>query len=379
MSTTPLEHSPIGASSHYRWKKSACPGSVRECKGMPNLESDHARKGTFAHDKAAEYLIHGTLPSVDAFEEEEEYEAVMFYADAIFEARKGATFCRIEERFSLSTIHPRLYGTGDCVIYHSATKTLQVWDYKHGKGIPVEVENNGQLKYYGLGALLKTGVPCENIELVICQPRCPHPDGPIRKWTISVMDLLEFSADLEEDALATEDPNAPLRAGEHCRFCSAAPVCPELKSRSLVSAQQDFAPEFSYDPAKLSETLTLLPAIEAWCKSVKAFAYHEANTGKDIPGYKLVPKRANRKWINEGDAEDTLLLQLGLSYDDVKKVSLKSPAQIEALLSKENKKILERLTVKESSGSTLVAMSDKRAPLSNSVETDFTVINPLLE
>ncbi len=346
---------------------------------MPNIESEHARKGTFAHDKAANCLIHGELPKPDDFEDEEEFEAVMLYINAAFEAMKGATFVKVEEKFDLFSVYPGLYGTSDLIIYHEKEKLLQVWDYKHGKGIPVQVENNDQLKYYGLGALLKTGVKCETIELVICQPRCPHPDGPIRKWRIGIMDLLEFSADLADDARITENPDATLRSGDHCRFCPAAPTCPQLSLVAVQSAQQEFSPQFSYDPKKLSLTLELLPAIESWVKSVKEFAYHEANQGREIPGYKLVPKRATRKWKDEETVEDKLLMEFGLSYQDVTKTSLRSPAQIESLLTKEQKEALLELTVKESSGTKLVPMSDKTPPAKPAVETEFTVVNPLLD
>lgn len=40
-------HSILGASSAGRWMK--CPGSVRLCKGLPNVSSEAAKEGTAAH------------------------------------------------------------------------------------------------------------------------------------------------------------------------------------------------------------------------------------------------------------------------------------------------------------------------------------------
>lgn len=369
--TTPTAHSRIGASSMHRWAE--CPGSVRLSANVPNTSSSYAEEGTEAHDLAANILM-GQKVDLSNYDEDM-VEAVNVYVDAFKESSKEATFTLIEERFDLSKLHPGLFGTSDGIIYHESDKVLQVWDYKHGKGIPVEVDGNEQLMYYGLGALLKTGVPCSHVELVICQPRCPHPEGPIRRWRIDVIDLMDFIADLIDAAKRTEDPNAPLKAGDHCRFCPASPLCPELHKTALTSAQQDFSPSFSYDPAELSKTLHLLPAIKAWVKSVEEFAFNESQHGRIPPGFKLVPKRATRKWRDEDEARTYLALELGLNDIDVFKApSLKTPAQIEALLSKEDKKKLEDIVLKESSGSTLAPETDKRPTATPAVETQFTVV-----
>lgn len=364
-------HSKIGASSMHRWAN--CPGSVRLSENMPNTSSKYAYEGTRAHELAAALL---TDPkSVDGTDYEPEmWDAVTVYVNAIRALKP--TWMRVEERFDLSSLHPGLFGTADCVMYFEEEKLLSVWDYKHGQGIAVEVEKNEQLLYYALGALMKTKVPCSHVEMVICQPRCFHPDGPIRKWKIDVIDLLDFAADLVEAAKRTENPNAELVSGDHCRFCPAAPICPTLHATAMESARSDFTPALAYDPSKLADALSKVSSIEAWVKAVKEFAQSEAQRGVDIPGFKLVPKRASRKWkFDEGDVESALLLEYGLSYTEVMNVSMKTPAQIEKLLSKEQKKQFEDLVIKESSGSTLAPISDKRPNALSSVETDFTVIN----
>lgn len=371
MSTTPESHSRIGASSMNRWAN--CPASVRLSKDMPNSSSSFAEEGTRAHDVAANILL-GQKHDCD---DDEMLEAVMVYVDFANELKKGCSFYAVEERCDLSALHPGLFGTSDLIVYHDKTKTLHVGDYKHGKGIAVEAEENEQLLYYALGALMKTQLPCLWVEMIIVQPRCFHPDGPVRKWKISVTELLDFSADLVDAAKRTEDPKAAVVPGDHCRFCPAAPVCPELHQVAITSAQEEFAPAFSYDPEKLKDILGKIPAIEAWAKSVKEFAYREAQAGRVPPGYKLVPKRANRKWINEKEAEKFLLLELGLDYlQAIKEPTLKSVAQIEAMLkNKDDKKILETIVIKESSGDTLAPVADKRQESRPSVETDFTKIN----
>lgn len=366
---SPTAHSRIGASSMSRWAK--CPASVRLSKYMPNTSSSFAEEGTLAHDCAEKLLLGEKIGDID----DEMLEAITVYVDYINELKIGCSFYAFEERFDLSSLHPGLFGTSDAIVYHDKTKTLHVVDYKHGKGLAVEVENNSQLKYYALGALIKSKLPCSHVEMVIVQPRCFHPDGPIRSVKVSVTELLDFSADLVDAALRTEDPNALAVSGDHCRFCPASPVCPELHQTAIVSAQEEFSPSFSYDPDKLGDILNKIPAIEAWAKSVKEFAYREAQAGRIPPGFKLVPKRANRKWINEEQAKNFLLIELGLDYlQAIKEPTLKTPAQIEALLAKEDKKRLEEIVIKESSGDTLAPVADKRKESRPSVETDFTKI-----
>ncbi|WP_164243209.1 DUF2800 domain-containing protein, partial [Stenotrophomonas maltophilia] len=73
----------------------------------------------------------------------------------------------------------------------------------------------------------KEGV--EKITSVIIQPRAYHKDGAVREETIDLFDLYEFESELAVAAQATDDPNAPLVAGEHCKFCPAAHGCEALR------------------------------------------------------------------------------------------------------------------------------------------------------
>lgn len=383
---TPTTHSRIGASSMHRW--AVCPGSIRESEGLPGTQSDYAVEGTTAHDLAAakilgqdttRFMIEVTDPEDPRFVDDEMLEAVEVYVTAFNEAKEGAKFYKVEQTFDLSSLHPGLFGTSDGIIYHEDKLELEVWDYKHGAGLPVDVEHNEQLMYYGLGALLESKVKCKTVKLVIVQPRCPHSDGPIRSWTISTTDLIDFSADLVDAAKRTEDPNAPLVPGSHCKFCRASAICPKLSEQALATAKEDFSVIVSdqkYDPEKLASYLEAVPVIEAWVKSVKQFAFNEAEAGKSIPGFKLVPKRANRKWRDEALAEQSLALELGLEESSMYKPrSLRSVAQVEsALTSKEDKKFLESLVIKESSGNTLVPITDKREAVKSAVEVDFKKI-----
>ena len=306
-------------------------------------------------------------------------EAVSVYIDCILEdnAASEVTSFWIEHRFDLSKhIAPGMFGTADYVSYSSKENLLRVYDFKYGQGIPVEAKNNQQLKYYALGALLDTFSPADFVELVIVQPRCPHPDGPVRRFEMTAMELeLDFRDELTEAVKRTKDPDAPLKSGDHCRFCPAAGICPELSKESMELAKTEFSPLFSYDPNQLSKALQYLPRIEAWIKSVREFAYNEALGGRTPPGFKLVEKRATRKWARD-ELEVRKLISPWLEDEDIYDQKIKSPAQIEKILKIENfdaKEILKPLVVSVSSGTTLVSDSDKRKAV-NDAALDFDLI-----
>ena len=205
------EHSPIGASSAHRWF--ACPGSIRLSKGLPNEQSSYAEEGTHAHGIAAQSLeyIFDLRESIDFSSEDTELlQAVDVYTSLIEEECDPDTDTFfIEKLVNLSTIHPGLYGTADFILYKPDTKELRVYDYKHGVGISVDVHENSQLLYYGLGALMEIDLPCETVEMIIVQPRAFHKDGPVRRWKINSVDVLDFDAKLKKAALATEEKDAP--------------------------------------------------------------------------------------------------------------------------------------------------------------------------
>lgn len=354
-------HSKIGASSMYRWEK--CPGSVRLSEGIEVPSSPFAIEGTTAHEVAEKILLKEILEEM-AREKygDEMIDAVMVYVNTIEkESKAHESVVYIEERVNLSEIHKGLFGTSDAVIYFPKERLLVVYDYKHGAGLPVEVENNPQLLYYALGTLYKLDVPATHIETVVVQPRCPHPDGPVRRHTYTALEMVEFGVRLKAAALATEAPNARLQAGEHCRFCPASSICPLLREKANAMAIKEFSTQKPYDERDLSEALEWAPILEAWIKNLRDFAYGQATLGKKIPGWKLVDKRATRKWVSEKEAAKFLTMELGLGEDDMFTKKLKTPSQIEKVLKKEKKKI-SSLIKAESSGAVLVPESDKRAP-----------------
>lgn len=364
-----MAHSKIGASSFYRW--SACPGSVKLSEGMPNTPSEYAQEGTLAHSHAEYFLLNGKF-SKDISAEMKA--AVKEYTDFVTKTAQGRKL-HIEHKFDLSSIHPGMFGTADAVVYDEKLQKLWVIDLKYGQGIAVEANNNGQLKYYALGAMLSLGYPCNSIEIVIVQPRAFHAQGSIRSQELGFFDLLDFSDELKKAAVRTEEENAPLASGNHCRFCPAAHVCPQLQSEAMQMASAEFSKDLNSSPEKLAEVLTKIPTLEAFIKNVKEFAHREAMEGRNPPGFKLVEGRTTQKWIDENEVENFLLVQHGLDYDSVYEKKIMSPSKIKKMLKKEDRDIVDHLISKVKGSLSLVPVSDKRPAAKVDAITEFTKVN----
>jgi hypothetical protein len=376
------DHAKLGPSSAERWMN--CPGSVVLSEGMPNKSSEFADEGTKAH-ALAEALLVGEAAKGDL----DMVENVMVYVDYVqslcYSDFTGGTDLLVEQRVKVTD---DLWGTADAVVWQPLEKHLHVVDLKFGAGVPVEIEGNLQLKIYALATLLTFGYSAERVTATIVQPRCPHSDGPVRSATYDVVDLLDFHADVLDAIwrvdMAHRDRNTaatdawegkytkPSEKG--CRWCLAAPKCPALKSKAQTLAKQVFAPGLPYDPKALADTLDFLPILEGWIKNTREFAYAEAEQGNAIPQWKLVEKRATRKWnpsVLDGDRRK--LIEAGIDHADLyDPPSLKSPAAIEKLLPKEQRALLDELTVKESSGHTLVHESDKRPAIRVDAKSAFS-------
>lgn len=351
------EHSPTGASTMHRW--AVCPGSVREsAKLPPTPSSEYAKDGTLAHTLAKQWWDTGREP---VFPSDEMRAAVALYLNRLHAFRvkdEDGIEILTEHKFHLTAIDHGCYGTADAVIWRPSIRRLYVDDFKYGEGLLVLPQDNPQLQYYALGALLTLPWSADSIELTVVQPRIEHPDGPIRSWVIDRLDLLGFAEELRQAVAATRRPDAPLVPGEHCRFCPAAGVCPALQYRAQALAKLDFHPDRSYDPEQLRWALDSREAIKAFLKALDEFAYNEAEAGRCPPGYKLVKKRPVRRWKDE-EVTKTLLTKRGFTPSQMTKpAQLYSPNQLEEQGWKPT--VFDDLWELVSSGHTLAPEADPR-------------------
>lgn len=128
----------------------------------------------------------------------------------------------IEQRLDYSKYVTDGFGTGDCLII--ADGTLNIVDYKHGKGVKVSALDNPQMKLYALGALeiFDSIYDIENITMTIYQPQianistCLIPRGELIDWAEKV---------LKPTAELAFNGKGEFRCGDWCRFCKARAQC----------------------------------------------------------------------------------------------------------------------------------------------------------
>lgn len=307
--------------------------------------------------------------------DEDHAAAVMVYVETIHDdwIRDGGDL-KVEVRFDLSNIWPGLFGTCDALLI--SDNVLRVYDLKGGRGVLVNVENNTQLMIYALGAMRSlSGYSFNDVEMVVVQPRRPHRDGPVRRWRVSTLDMLDFTTTILAALQATQEPDAPLHAGDHCLFCPARGQCPELKNHALNVLHADFegampAPTL-LTPLQIGELLSQVDLMDEFVRAVKERAQQIAESGTDIPGWKLVPKRATRKWINEGALPLFLGERLGMTTEQIYEMKIRSPNKMDKMVPAAKRKELEPLYQRVSSGNVLVPNSDARQAVRPAVETDF--------
>jgi hypothetical protein len=385
-------HAKLSPSAASRWIN--CPGSVALCATLPTPPSTYyADEGTAAHALAEKCIIEKldaarylgwyikpmdkgvlwtnplTSINLDGFEVNDEMvESVQMYLDAL---REPGLPIIPEQRLSLEHVWSGMFGTCDAQIHDQANGVLYVWDYKHGAGVLVAPDENPQAMLYAEAVLhaLKDKSWVKKIVIGIAQPR--HHNGGIMTWDTTPGYIEDWiKGTVKPAALATTKKDAPLVPGEkQCRWCAAKAVCPALLGQALEVAQVAFAdivpaevPTLTFPnpmdmtPEERAKVASLLTALDDYKASFFQYLQELAERGEATPGWKLVRKKANRKWKSEALVINQLEGVLG---DLLWEKKLLSPAKLEKIKGID-KKALAALWETPEGTLTLVPESDKR-------------------
>jgi hypothetical protein len=296
-------------------------------------------------------------------------EAVSAVVERIKEAY---TVCKdpkilVEQRLDFSPWVPEGFGTGDVVIVTDSL--IEVMDLKYGKGIVVDAEDNSQMRLYGLGAYNEFShlYDIKTCRMTILQPRLNNYPSE----QLAMDKLLDWGRDVVKPlAKLAWEGKGEMRAGEHCTkgFCRARYQCPQRAKQAYELASASFA---LVEPELLSmeQIVKVLPKADMlidWLNDVKSYALKKAEKGVEIPGYKLVEGRSNRKYSKPDDVAKRLI-DSGINEALIYEKSLLGITAMEKVLGKkEFTRLLDDLIVKPEGKPTLVANSDKRAAIDTS-------------
>lgn len=354
-------HALLSASSAHRWLN--CPPSAVASELYPRETSEYAAEGTKAHE-VAETMVRlktgadAETKPIDAPAEMVEH--AVNYADYILEHIKGDdAVLLLEQRVDLSPWVPGGFGTCDCIVLQGTT--MDVIDYKYGKGVAVDAVANEQLMLYGLGALNDYGIAydVETVRLHIYQPRINN----VSVWAITAADLLAWGEQVKPIAETAAKGEGEYLAGDWCRFCPHAGQCKTLTATctEFVETHDLRVAVPVLAPHEVADVLRLEPLVTLWLKRVKSHALAAMLDGKEVPGYKVVEgKLGNRKWTDELAVLDVLT---GQGYDraDVTETKLLSPAAMDkAVGRKKAAELLADYIDRAPGAPTIVPESDKR-------------------
>ena len=313
---------------HYKYGGStasrtlACPSWVDAAAKAPEQRaSAFAEEGTMLHELAEQILL-GDDPSLDHLDQEQldRLNAAIDGWDDICREYKISDFDP-EETIEIT---PDVGGTCDIVGW-SLPDDVVIADFKFGQGIVVKAVGNSQLLFYAMLVEHKRGRPFNSLTCSIIQP-IPTRDGhdTVSNWAVP-LDMYEL---FKKNFWAATQKKG-LRAGDHCQWCPAAPYCDEKtgKAAAALLASADLA-------AKLSDNLAKALELETWISEVKKEAHSQMELGTKLDGFKLVDKRAFRKWGDEEAVEQALRNNKKIKADEMYTKKLISPAQAEKVFKK---------------------------------------------
>lgn len=346
-----MQHSKIVGGSTAK-RVINCPGSVALVAEMPpQPSSKYADEGTLLHNEISEFL--GTLDYRFTCDEdliEDKLKPALALLDEVDPDKE--MLYEVETRVGFGDLLPGVFGSTD-LMGRIGNKAI-ILDWKFGAGVPVPAEENEQLMFYAAAAMRTPEAQwvfdgATEVELIIIQPPV------IKRWTTTIARIKEFEQTLVKAVKIAQQPDAPLKNGDHCRWCAAKPVCPIMTGavdRAVAIKMEKI------DVDKLGAYLHNADLLESWIKDLRSLAEEMLKKGKPVPGWKMVPKRATRSWVKEEDAKVALLQHLKES--EVIETKVVSPAAAEKLLKKQKIKLPDKLTVAISSGNTIAPESDPR-------------------
>ena len=355
-----MQHSNIVGGSTAK-RVIMCPGSVKLVQKMPpQPSSKYADEGTMLHDVISRILLDqgvviGQFKYKDHILTQELYDEKIAPAlEALDEIDPhGDLVYEVETRVGFGDLLPGVFGSTDLV--GRIDSRAVVLDWKFGDGVVVDAVDNFQLMFYAAAAMRTDSLKwafegTDEIECVIVQPPV------VRRWVTTKERIAQFEQELVRAVKTAQQDDAPLAQGDHCRWCAAKPICPQMTGAVDRALKAQLV---NLDVDTLGQYLKNADLLEDWIKDLRALAFECLEKNIAVPGYKLVNKQARRKWTDEGKAKQALL-NMGLKESVVVETSVMSPAQAEKALKKRFSELPEDLIKSESSGTTLAPEDDPR-------------------
>lgn len=303
---------------------------------MPEEQaSDAALEGTTAH-ALAELVASDRIADADLTAYDlEMVDGAYLYKEAIT-ANPGDTIYT-ERKLNLNWLVPDGYGTCDAIVTDvkpDGTTDLYIYDYKYGKGVEVQAEDNYQLAIYAWGALhdreiIPADTKVANVTMTIVQPRI---DGEqVKEWAVTYDYLMDWlSRNVQEQAKEAYRGDGLAVRGGWCRWCRAKAIC-----RRQASTVPSIRPLDALTEEEQAYYLLYADDAIKWLKELQDYATERAvSEGKQWPGMMLAEGRSVRTWSDEEQALKSILDRTDLTEEQVYTRTPLTLSKLEKLLGK---------------------------------------------
>lgn len=381
----------MGATAHALLSPSAAHRWIN-CTAAPRLEADvedkgseFAAEGTLAHAYCAQKLkaflglpTEGEAKEIaelnDRYHTGEMDEYTDTYKTIVLEKYNAAraktkdALLLIETRLDFSEYVPDAFGTADAIII--ADGTMEVIDFKYGKGVKVSAEDNPQMKIYALGAYEKFSFEykIDRVRMTIIQPRIEN----FSEWELSVSELMAWTDSVltpkAQQAYKGDGPQVP---GDWCQFCKVKSSCRALTQKCIEAAKNHPDPKLISPDELAADVLPMLATVKTWLAGVEDYALQQALSGVQLAGWKVVEGRSVRK-ITDQDGAALALNKAGYKTTEIyKPQELRTITDLEKLTGKKQFAAICGDFIEKPQGKpTLAPESDKR-PAIDPLADDF--------
>lgn len=381
----------MGATAHALLSPSAAHRWIN-CTAAPRLEADvedkgseFAAEGTLAHAYCAQKLkAFLGLPTEDEAKEIAElndryhtgemdeytdtYKTIVLEKFNAARAKTKDALLLIETRLDFSDYVPDAFGTSDAIII--ADGTMEVIDFKYGKGVKVSAEDNPQMKIYALGAYEKFSFEykIDRVRMTIIQPRIEN----FSEWELSVSELMAWTDGVltpkAQQAYKGDGPQVP---GDWCQFCKVKSNCRALTQKCIEAAKNHPDPKLISPDELAADVLPMLATVKTWLAGVEDYALQQALSGVQLAGWKVVEGRSVRK-ITDQEGAAVALNKAGYKTTEIfKPQELRTITELEKLTGKKQFAAICGDFIEKPQGKpTLAPESDKR-PAIDPLADDF--------
>jgi hypothetical protein len=346
------QHAILSPSGAEKWLH--CTLSARLEDSIPDKGSDYAAEGTLAHavaelklrkaflepmgpkdfDKALNKLKKTKIYENGELRKSDDYwqeildctDVYLDYINKVAISYSSRPYVAAEQKLDISNYAAECFGTGDCIIIGG--ETLHIIDYKHGKGVVVDAEENPQMMLYALGAIERYSMfySIKNVVMTIIQPRAQG--DSIKEWSATRDKLLDWGVfTVRPKAQMAFNNEGDFCPGTWCKdhFCRARETC---RARTGVNtALEDFkgvnAPSLKesgkapmpplLSDVEVGEVLKRAETLKAWVTDLENYALASILLGKEIPGWKAVEGVSRRRF---DDVDSTFEVIKAAGYDE---------------------------------------------------------------